>query len=184
MDKTQSITYLTAFGEELARRGFTKVRILAVGGFYMLQEIENRPATEDIDFVSLDGDIDLTRKPLSQKEKAFRTAIWEVAKQYKLKRAWMNDDAGPFVLEYVPQPAITLWRTFGPLHVYLTDHETMLVYKIMGYSPKQKRDIDALCEELGISTYAEVKAIVDRLVPQQTQGDFWVDETLEDLFVE
>jgi hypothetical protein len=74
------------------------------------------------------------------------------------------------------------WRSFGPLHVYFTDNATMLIYKLMGFSPKQTPDIYALAQTLGIKTYAEVKALVDRLVDQKTQKDFCVEETIEDLF--
>jgi hypothetical protein len=94
----------------------------------------------------------------------------------------LNDDAGPFVKEYVSEPVRAYWKSFGPLNVYFTDNETMLVYKLMGFSPKQKPDVYALAQELQVSSYEEVKAIVDRLVSEKTQEEFGVEETIEDLF--
>jgi hypothetical protein len=126
----------------------------------------------------------MTRLPLSQQEKAFRAAIKAVAKQYKIKQSWFNDDAGPFIKEYVPSPEKIYWQTFGPLQAYFPNAETMLVYKIMGYSEKQKPDVDALAQRLNIRTYEDIKALVDRYVPLQTQKDFCVDDVMEELFFE
>ena len=183
MESQEVITYLEALGVELIEKGFkAPVDIMVVGGVYMLLNVHNRPSTEDIDFFFLDSDLDLTRLPLSQQEKAFKSAINAIARRYHLRQAWLNDDAGPFVKEYVPQPRRMYWRSFGPLHVYFTDHETMLVYKLMGYSEKQQPDIFALCRELHINSLEEVKAIVMRLVDERTQKEFGVDDTLEELF--
>ena len=73
-------TYLDALGAELAQRGFTSpIGILVVGGTYMVLKIGNRPSTEDIDILFLTDQLDMTRLPLSQQEKAFRAAIKAVA---------------------------------------------------------------------------------------------------------
>lgn len=183
MEKQEVEIYLEEFGQELEQRGFTNpIEILIVGGVHMVMNIGNRPSTEDIDFRFLSGDFNLTKLPLTKQEKAFQAAINTVAKRRGIPRHWLNDDAGPFVTEYVRNPERTYWRSFGPLHVYFTTNETMLVYKLMGYSPKQKPDIDVLTRLLNISTYNEVKALLERLVSKQTQEDFGVEETLEDLF--
>jgi hypothetical protein len=186
MEQQDVLTYLNALGVELERRALKgPIKIMVVGGVYMVLNIYNRPSTEDVDiaFISENGEsMDLTSLPLSKEEKTFRAAIKAVAKQYKLKQAWLNDDAGPFVKAYVPSPMLTFWHTFGPLHVYFPDHATMLCYKLLGYSQKQQADIYALCDQLGISSYDEVKAIVDRLVPKKIQRDFEVEDTLDELF--
>jgi hypothetical protein len=183
MEGQEVVTYLNALGAELERRGFRQpIDIMIVGGVYMVLHVHNRPSTEDIDFLFLHEHLDLTKLPLSKEEKAFRAAVKAVAKQHHLKQAWLNDDAGPFVKEYVADPVRTFWRAFGPLRVYFTDVETMLVYKLMGYSQKQQPDIYALCELLHVETLAEVQAIIDRLVPLKVQKDFGVEETLEELF--
>lgn len=183
MQKEEIEIYLRDFGGELTKRGFQgPINIMIVGGVHMVMNLENRPSTEDIDFRFLDGQLDLTKLPLTKDEKAFRAAIHAIAKQHHLPRHWLNDDAGPFIAEYVQNPTTTYWKSFGPLHVYFTNNATMLIYKLMGFSPKQIPDIYALAQNLGIETYAEVKALVDQLVDQKTQKDFGVEETLEDLF--
>jgi hypothetical protein len=183
MEGQEVEAYLDDFGAELTRRNFVDtIDILIVGGTHMVVKLNNRPATEDIDFMFLDGEFDLTKLPLTKQEREFRAAIKSVAKRKNLKQSWLNDDAGPFIREYVSKPIRTYWRSFGPLNVYFTDNETMLIYKLMGFSPKQKPDIYALAQKLGISTFAEVKAIVDRLVTKETQEEFGVEETIEDLF--
>jgi hypothetical protein len=175
--------YLHDFGEELTRRGFQgPINVMIVGGVHMVLHLANRPSTEDIDFRFLDGKLDLTRLPLSKDEKAFRAAISAVAKQHHLPRHWINNDAGPFIAEYVPNPTRVFWRAFGPLQVYFTDNATMLIYKLMGFSPKQMPDIYALAESLNIETSEEVKALVDRLVDPKVQKEYCVEETIEDLF--
>lgn len=183
MEGQEVEAYLDDFGSELTRRGFTDpIDILVVGGTYMVMKLSNRPATEDIDFMFLGDKLDLTKLPLTKQEREFRAAIKAVAKRKNLKQTWLNDDAGPFVKEYVSEPVRVYWRSFGPLNVYFTDNATMLVYKLMGFSPKQKPDVYALAQALEISSYEEVKAIVDRLVTETTQAEFGVDETIEDLF--
>ncbi|GCF11994.1 hypothetical protein [Dictyobacter arantiisoli] len=183
MDGQDVEVYLQSFGEELKGRGFQDpIDILIVGGVHMVMHVENRPSTEDIDFRFLSDGLDLTKLPLTKQEKIFRAAINAVAKSHGLPRHWLNDDAGPFVEEYVEEPVRTFWRSFGPLQVYFTDNATMLVYKLMGYSPKQKPDVYALAEVLEISTYTQVKALVDQLVLPETQAEYEVEYTIRLLF--
>ncbi|GCE32229.1 hypothetical protein KDA_77130 [Dictyobacter alpinus] len=185
MQETQIVLYMEALGDELVQRGFSiadKIEILIAGGTYMVMHVHNRASTEDIDVLFLSDHIDLTKLPLSQQEKAFRAAVKAVAKQFKLKQSWFNDDAGPFLAEYIPQPQKVYWRDFGPIKAYFPSKEAMLVYKICGYSAKQQGDVYALAQELNLHTYDEVKAVIDALVSKKAQKDFDVEDTIDNLF--
>ena len=96
MDSNEIDTYLHALDEELAKRLIRKpVRIVVVGGVYMLFFLRNRAATKDVDIVPLDFP-DSTNP--TQETKVFRSAINAIAKTYRLRRDWMND----FVAAFIP----------------------------------------------------------------------------------
>ena len=58
MDSNEIDTYLRALDAELAQRPIRKpVRIVVVGGVYMLFFLRNRSATKDVDIIPLVGRI-------------------------------------------------------------------------------------------------------------------------------
>jgi len=69
------------------------IRILMIGGAFMLTQLHNRPTTQDVDVLLKDVD-DPTVSPLYQ---MFRTAVQVVAGRNQLSIAWINDVIADFL---------------------------------------------------------------------------------------
>jgi len=71
---------LAALGLELQNLGVQKpIRLLLVGGAFMLTQIGNRPSTNDVDVLFKDV-VHSNNSPLSQ---TFHAAVREVARKYR-----------------------------------------------------------------------------------------------------
>lgn len=89
MESNEIDTYLRALDAELAQRPIRKpVRIVVVGGVYMIFFLGNRSATKDVDIVPLD--FPDTTSP-NRETKVFRSAVNAIAKTYRLRRDWVRD---------------------------------------------------------------------------------------------
>ncbi|GCE45927.1 hypothetical protein EI42_01358 [Thermosporothrix hazakensis] len=173
--------YFIALGEELERSPLQEpVRVLVVGGGYMLLIVKNRKSTEDVDVVLMD--LPDTTNPTPE-AKAFKAAVRAVAGRFKLKRRWLNDDVAYFIRDMAPDPQATLWRKYGKLHIYLPAKEYILALKLMVFRQKDMSDVEALLQELDVTTREQAQAIVDRFVPDpRWQEEYLLEETLDTLF--
>lgn len=181
MESQEIERYLQDLGDELERRAFQEpVRILLVGGAFMLLTLKNRKATEDVDVVLLDMPDTTNATPQT---KAFQAAVRAVASKHHLKRKWMNDDVAYFIKDMAPDPQPSLWRKFKHLHVYLPPREYILTLKLMVFRQKDMNDVLALLAELDVTTREQAQAIVDRFVPDpRWQEEYVLEDTLDTLF--
>jgi hypothetical protein len=181
MDSHNIELYLQDLGDELELRGFKEpVRIMIVGGVFMLLMVKNRKSTEDVDVVLMDMEDTTNTTPQT---KSFQVAVRAVARKHKLKRTWMNDDVAFFIRDMAPNPQPDLWRKYKMLHVYLPSKEYILALKLMVYRLKDMNDIEALCQELGVETREQAQSIVDRYVPDERwQTEYRLEDTLDELF--
>ncbi|HEX4206430.1 MAG TPA: DUF6036 family nucleotidyltransferase [Ktedonobacteraceae bacterium] len=181
MDSQDVELYLQDLGDELEQRAYKEpVRIMIVGGVYMLLMVKNRKATEDVDVVLMDMQDSTQRTPQT---KAFQSAVNAVARKHKLKRKWMNDDVAYFINDMAPDPQPELWRKYKQLHVYLPPRAYILTLKLMVFRQKDANDVEALLQELGVGTREQAQAIVDRFVPDQRwQAEYRLEDTLDELF--
>lgn len=109
-------SYSAELGQELQNLGVQyPIRILLVGGAFMLTQIHNRSSTNDIDVLLIDGE-DSTTSP---RYRTFRSAVRAVARKYKLPSNWLNDIMGDFLRDTGTAPEGTLWRTYTMLEVYI-----------------------------------------------------------------
>ena len=100
--------YLAELGQELQNLGLQHpIRILLVGGAFMLTQIQNRASTNDVDVLLKDGE-DSTTSPRYQ---TFRAAVRAVARKRTLPSNWLNDMMGDFLRDTGTAPDGTLWRT-------------------------------------------------------------------------
>ena len=105
--------YFQDLGDELELHGIEQpIRVMVVGGVFMLLMVKNRKATEDVDVVLLDFP-DMTK--LTPVTSAFKAAVTAVASRHHLKRKWMNDDVAYFIMDMAPDPQPQLWRAFKKL---------------------------------------------------------------------
>jgi hypothetical protein len=77
-----------------------------------------------------------------------------------------------------------LWRTYGPLEVYIPPSDYILALKLLAGRTKDQDDIEALCQQLGIRTRQQGQQIVDRYIPdKQVQQLNKLDKKLDTMFL-
>jgi hypothetical protein len=172
--------YLAELGQELQNLEVQyPIRILLVGGAFMLTQIHNRSTTNDVDVLLKDGE-DSTTAPRYQN---FRAAVRAVARKNKLPNNWLNDIMGDFLRDTGTAPDGTLWRTYTVLEVYIPPSEYILALKLFAGRPKDRDDIHSLCQQLHIRTRKQAQRLVDRYIPnRQVQQLNQLDDTLDELF--
>ena len=179
MDSSEIDTYLRALDEELEKRPIRKpVRIVVVGGVYMLFFLRNRAATKDVDIVPLDFP-DSTNP--NRETKVFRSAINTIAKTFRLRRDWMNDVVAAFTPP-LPAESLMLWRDSPNLQIYVPQADCMLALKLLAGRERDAEDIAALCAQLAIQTREQAQALVDRYAERRWQEECMLQDTLDALF--
>ncbi len=173
-------TYLAELGQELQELEIEQpIRILVIGGAFMLLQVKNRRATDDIDVVLKDVEHAST-SPLYQ---ALRAAVQSVAARHQLRRNWLNDLMADALRDMGTLPDGTLWRSYGKLEVFFPPKDYILALKLLAGRPKDQRDIVALCHQLQIQTRDQAQQLVDRYIPnKQLQQLNQLDETLDTFF--
>lgn len=173
-------TYLAQLGQELQTRGIQEpVRILLIGGAFMLFQMRNRHTTDDVDVFFKDIE-DTSVSPLYQQCK---TAVRAIATRNKLKGNWFNDMMADALRETERVPEGMLWRTYGVLEIYLPPKEYILALKLMAGRQKDKDDILALCRELKIQTREQAQCLVDFYHPdKEIQRLSDLGDTLDEFF--
>ena len=180
MDGNEIETYLRTLDDELGKkRGIRKpVRLVVVGGVYMVFFLRNRSSTKDIDIMPLD--FPDTTHP-NQETRAFRAAVHAVAKAHRIKRDWMNDVVAAFSPELDPN-ALILWQNYPNLQVYVPQADFILALKLLAGRDRDEDDILALCQKLSIQTREQAQALVDRYADRSWQLECNLTATLDALF--
>jgi len=179
--QAQSIeTYLADLGSELASMGVKEpVRVLLVGGAFMLTQLHNRPTTNNVDVLLKDVDDPAT----SLLYQSFKTAVRAVATCNRIPLTWVNDMIGDFLRDASNVPQGTLWRTYGSLEVYIPEAEYILALKLLAGRQKDRPDIHILCQQLNIQTRNQAQEVVDHYIPgKPVQQINNLDKTLSTLF--
>jgi len=173
-------TYLADLGQQLRQMGVTQsVRLLLIGGAFMLTQLHSRRATNDVDVLLVDVD-DPATSPLYQ---TFKAAVRVVASRNQLPVSWMNDLLGDFLRDRTRVPQGTLWRTYTVLKVYVPEAEYILALKLLAGRPKDLGDIQLLCRKLQVGTRIQAQQLVDRYIPDRhVQQLNHLDTTLSTLF--
>lgn len=179
IDSNEIDTYLHALDAELAQRPIRKpVRIVVVGGVYMLFFLGNRAATKDVDIIPLD--FPDTTSP-NRETRVFRSAVNAIAKTFRLRRDWMNDVVAAFTPP-LPAEALVLWRDSPNLQIYVPSAECMLALKLLAGRARDAEDIAALRAQLAIHTREQAQALVDRYADRPWQEECMLQATLDALF--
>jgi hypothetical protein len=179
--QTQDIErYLADLGQALAEMGHQPpLRLLLVGGAFMLTQLGSRRTTNDIDVVLKDVN-DLPASSLSQ---TLRTGARTVATRNQIPVTWINDVIGDFLRDTSKIPQGTLWRAYGPLEVYVPEGAYILALKLLAGRPKDRGDIQDLCSQLHIHTRTQAQKIVDQYIPnKQVQQINDLERTLDTFF--
>ena len=159
-------SYLSQLGEELSRRGVQKpIRILLIGGAYMMLRLHAPRTTNDIDFFWLEED----QEVLQQEIYALREGIESVAEQNGLEIDWMNYMTHWLMSDEIAIPPGKLWRRFGPLHIHVPAKEFIFALKIIAGRPKDIVDLHLLRDQTKTRTRQQAQKLLDRYIPPKTQ---------------
>ncbi len=172
--------YLAELGQELQNLGVQHpIRILLVGGAFMLTQVRNRFTTNDVDVLLKDIE-DPTTSSLYQ---TFKAAVRTITSRNKIPSSWINDVIGDFLRDMGTVPEGTLWHTYAMLEVYIPPSEYILALKLLAGRQKDRDDIYALCQQLQVQTRKQAQRLVDRYIPnKQVQQLNGLDDTLTDFF--
>ena len=128
--------YLADLGAALKNRGVKKpLRMMLIGGAYMLL-LENAPrSTEDIDIFWLEEDA------FERMREVVSACMLDVARKHMLPPNWFNFLTQVILMQDIYIPDGTLWNRFGPLYIYIPPREYILALKMTAGRPK---DLDRL----------------------------------------
>jgi hypothetical protein len=77
-----------------------------------------------------------------------------------------------------------LWEEpFQVLQVYLPSAEVILVLKLMAYRVKDQGDVEALCQQLNITTRKQAQSLLNDYVSGRWQKEYMVEKALKQVFL-
>jgi Nucleotidyltransferase of unknown function (DUF6036) len=171
--------YLAELGTELKSRGIKKpVRLMLIGGAYMVLLAHAPRTTNDIDVFWLEADaFQRTLNPL-------RESVQAITKKYALNPDWFNYVAQLLIYDEVTVPNGKLWKRFGPLHIYIPAKEYILALKIMAGRDKDLEDCAILLPQTKIKTREHAQQLLTRyILPEgQKKNAEQIDNSLNQLF--
>ncbi len=172
---------LSLLGKQLEELGLRRtIRLLMIGGGFMLTQIGNRLTTDDVD-VQVQNIAD----PLNSDDYLiFKNAVRFVAYDLGIAEDWLSDNIGDFLtmagVRSVPKGK--LWRRFQKLEIYVPPTDFILAHKLVAGRSKDFDDIGALLETLRIRSRKQAQRVLDRYIDQGIQESHNVQSTLERFF--
>ena len=159
MEAEDIARYLAELGTELKNHGLKKpVRILLIGGAYMLLLANATRSTKDIDIFWLDED------GLQRAYAPLRESVQVIKQKHDLDADWLNYLAQMLMYDEVLVPEGKLWKRFGPLHIYAPEVEYILALKITAGRQKDLEDCAILLPKTKIRTRQQAQRLLDRYI--------------------
>src|SRR5258708_28216245 len=158
--------YLADLGAALKNRGVkTPLRMMLIGGAYMLL-LEHAPrSTEDIDIFWLEEDA------LERMREVLSACMTEVARKHMLPPNWFNFLTQVILMHDIYIPDGTLWKRFGPLHIYIPPREYILALKMTAGRPKDLDDCAILLARTSIKTVEQAQELLNRYILPEAQEE-------------
>jgi hypothetical protein len=173
--------YLADLGAALKNRGVKKpLRMMLIGGAYMLLLENATRSTEDIDIFWLEEDaFERMREVLS-------ACMLEVARKHMLPPNWFNFLTQVILMHDIYIPDGTLWKRFGPLHIYIPPREYILALKMTAGRPKDLDDCAILLPQTAIQTIEQAKELLNKYILPEAQEEHveQIEKSLDILFGE
>ncbi len=167
MKSEQIEQYLAELGEELERQGIKKpVRILLIGGAYMMLLANAARSTDDIDIFWLEEGENFQKARL-----ALRDGVQSIANRYTLPPNWFNYLTQMLIYDKIIMPRSTLWKRYGLLHVYAPPKEYIRALKILAGRDQDLADCRILLPQTRIRTRQQVQRVLDRYILPEAQQD-------------
>lgn len=171
--------YLADLGAALKNRGVKKpLRMMLIGGAYMLV-LENAPrSTEDIDIFWLEADA------FERMREVVSACMLEVARKHMLPPNWFNFLTQVILMQDIYIPDGTLWKRFGPLHIYIPPREYILALKITAGRPKDLDDCAILLPKTPIQTIEQARELLNTYILPEAQEEYaeQIEKSLDTLF--
>ena len=174
--------HLAQLGQELTDRGVQKpIRVLLIGGAYMLLLAKMQRSTDDVDILWLDEE-DAFQRGID----ALREGVQTVAEKQQLEPDWFNYMTHLLMYDVVIIPKGTLWKRFGPLHIYVPSNAYILALKILAGRKKDIEDSNVLLQHVKVKTRQQARRLLDRYVSPAAQATNAedIEHALQELFPE
>ena len=171
--------YLADLGAALKNRGVKKpLRMMLIGGAYMLL-LENAPrSTEDIDIFWLEEDA------FERMREVVSACMLEVTRKHMLPPNWFNFLTQVILMQDIYIPDGTLWKRFGPLHIYIPPREYILALKMTAGRPKDLDDCAILLPKTTIQTIEQAQELLNSYILPEAQEEHaeQIEKSLDTLF--
>ena len=174
--------YLSQLGQELVKLGVDRpIRVLMIGGAYMMLLADAPRSTDDVDIFWLEHEDEET---LQQALRALRDAVQLVAQKNGLGLSWLNYLTQLLLYDQVHMPKGRLWRRYGPLHLYIPPKEYILALKFLAGREKDIEDCRILLPQTKVKTRRQARRLLERYVfpDAQTKNAEQIENTLDELF--
>jgi hypothetical protein len=159
--------YLAELGAALQSQGITKpVRMLLIGGAYMMLLANAPRTTDDVDMFWLEEGEDFKKARL-----ALRGGVQTIASKYTLPSNWLNYLTQMLIYDKIIMPRGKLWRRYGPLHVYAPPKEFILALKILAGRDQDLADCRILLPQTHIRTRQQAQRVLDRYILPEAQQE-------------
>jgi hypothetical protein len=172
--------YLSQLGQELVHLGVHQpLRVLMIGGAYMMLLANAPRSTEDIDIFWLEDE-----ETLQQALHALRDGVRRVAEKNALSPNWLNYLTQLLMYDQIHIPKGKLWRRYGPLHIYVPPKEYMLALKILAGREKDLEDCKLLLQQAKVKTRQQAWRLLERYIlpSAQQQNAEQIEKALDELF--
>ena len=171
--------YLADLGAALKNRGVKKpLRMMLIGGAYMLL-LENAPrSTEDIDIFWLEEDA------FERMREVVSACMLDVARKHLLPPNWFNFLTQVILMHDIYIPDGTLWKRFGPLYIYIPPREYILALKMTAGRPKDLDDCAILLPKTAIQTIEQAQQLLNTYILPEAQEEHseQIEKSLDILF--
>jgi hypothetical protein len=159
MEAQEIEKYLSELGAELKNQGIKKpVRLMIIGGAYMLLLVNAPRSTNDIDIFWLDEDT------FQQTRDVVRESVQTITKRHALNPDWFNYLTQMLIYDEIVVPDTRLWKRFGSLHIYVPAKEYILALKIMAGRDKDLEDCAILLPQTKIKTRQQAQQLLDQYI--------------------
>lgn len=178
MQEQDIITRLSLVGEELEAYGLQQpIRVLLIGGAYMITQVHNRLVTRDVDVI-------IQEDPESEAYHFLKKAAEFVAHDIKADKDWFSDNIADFIGSTGNIPPGHLWLSHGMLQVFIPNDDYVLALKIISGRDKDINDITVLLQRLKIQTRKRVEKLLRTYLNEDTLQEFAQDiqDTLDKFF--
>jgi predicted nucleotidyltransferase len=172
--------YLSQLGQELINLGVHQpIRVLMIGGAYMMLLAKSPRSTDDVDIFWLEDE-----QTLQQALRSLQDGVHTVAKKNALEPNWLNYLTQLLMYDQITIPKGKLWRQYGPLHIYVPPKEYILALKILAGREKDIDDCKLLLQQVKVQTRQQAQRLLKRYIlpSAQKQNAEQIENSLDELF--